>query len=93
MVVETNWPVVCDTTDTPLSEPTIPADIEGQIIWTEVIFAVLNSVNLNYGDKALGIVYWEPGWMGNAALGSACAVRSFPFLGRPVLLTDFIFGF
>lgn len=74
MVVETDWPAVCNTTETPLSEPTIPADIEGQIIWTEDIFAVLNNVNLNCGDKALGIVYWEPGWIGNAALGSACAV-------------------
>lgn len=74
MVVETDWPAVCNTTETPLSEPTIPADVEGQQIWTEEIFDVLNNVNLDYGSKALGIVYWEPGWIGNAALGSGCAV-------------------
>ncbi|KIJ66964.1 glycoside hydrolase family 53 protein [Hydnomerulius pinastri MD-312] len=73
MVVETDWPAVCNTTATPLSEPTIPVDIEGQTIWTEEIFDVLNNVNLDYGNKALGIVYWEPGWVGNAALGSGCA--------------------
>ncbi|KAH7906893.1 glycoside hydrolase family 53 protein [Hygrophoropsis aurantiaca] len=73
MVVETDWPAVCNTTETPLSEPTIPADIEGQSIWTDDIFSVLNGINLDYGDKAIGIVYWEPGWIGNAALGSGCA--------------------
>ncbi|KAF8554605.1 hypothetical protein OG21DRAFT_1508724 [Imleria badia] len=73
MIVETDWPAVCNTTATPLSESTVPAGIEGHIIWTEDISAVLNNVNLDYGDKALGIVYWEPGWIGNPALGSACA--------------------
>ena len=93
MVVETDWPVVCNTKATPLSEPTIPVGIKGQIIWTEDICAVLNNVNLDYCDKALGIVYWEPGWIGNAALGSACTVRSFPSLRPSVLLIDFMLGF
>ncbi|KAI9567399.1 glycoside hydrolase family 53 protein [Boletus coccyginus] len=73
MIVETDWPAVCNTRATPLSEPTIPVNSEGQIIWVEDISAVLNNMNIDCGDKALGIVYWEPGWIGNAALGSPCA--------------------
>lgn len=90
MIVETDWPVVCNTEATPLSEPTIPVNTEGQIIWVEDISAVLNNMNIDCGDKALGIVYWEPGWIGNAALGSACAVRSFLPL-KPCKLSDHLF--
>lgn len=93
MIVETDWPVACNTEATPLSEPAIPVNVEGQIIWTEGIFAVLNNLNLDCGDKALGIVYWEPGWIGNAALGSPCTVRCFPYLEPSILPTDFTLGF
>ncbi|KAF8554604.1 glycoside hydrolase family 53 protein [Imleria badia] len=72
MLVETGWPASCDTTATLLSEPTIPADIKGQITWIEEIAAILNSVNLQYSDKALGIVYWEAGWTANPTLDSPC---------------------
>ncbi|KAH0833046.1 hypothetical protein J3R83DRAFT_12037 [Lanmaoa asiatica] len=90
LVIETDWPAICNTTVTPLSEPTIPADVEGQITWNEDIAAVLNNVNLhNYCDKALGIVYWEPAWIGNAGLGSACDVGSFQFLEPAGFLTTF----
>lgn len=79
MIVETGWPAVCDTAATPLSEPSIPIDPKGQLAWTKGILDILNDVNLAYGHKALGIVYWEPGWIGNAALASGCAVRFFPY--------------
>jgi len=92
MIVETDWPAVCDTRATPLSEPTIPVNIEGQIIWANDISAVLNNVNIDYCDKALGIVYWEPGWIRNAGLGSACAVRSFLSLKPVNFLTIFHVG-
>ncbi|EGO03843.1 glycoside hydrolase family 53 protein [Serpula lacrymans var. lacrymans S7.3] len=73
MVVETDWPAVCNTTATPLSEPTIPVSVAGQEYWVQDINDVLDGINLLYPDKAIGIVYWEPGWIGNAALGSGCA--------------------
>ncbi|KAN0092978.1 glycoside hydrolase family 53 protein [Tylopilus felleus] len=73
MVAETGWPVVCNTEAVPLSEPSIPVGVQGQITWIEDVVAVLNSVNHIHGNKALGIVYWEPGWTTNSALGSLCA--------------------
>ncbi|KAF8440393.1 glycoside hydrolase family 53 protein [Boletus edulis BED1] len=73
IIVETGWPAVCDTGTTQLSEPAIPVGVKGQISWIEDIVAILNSVNLDHGGKALGIVYFEPGWVGNAALGSGCS--------------------
>lgn len=80
MIVETNWPAVCDTQAAPLSEPTIPVSVEGQITWTKDIVTVLNKVNLDYHNKSLGIIYWEPGWIGNPALGSFCAVCFFLYI-------------
>ncbi|KAG6372933.1 hypothetical protein JVT61DRAFT_6969 [Boletus reticuloceps] len=80
MIIETGWPAVCDTRTTPLSEPAIPVGIKGKISWIEDIVAVLNSVNLNHDGKALVVVHFEPGWVGNAALSSGCGVRSFLFL-------------
>ena len=70
MVVETDWPVSCSGTS--LSEPSIPVSIQGQQTWVEDIRNVLQG----FGNSALGICYWEPGWVGSAALGSSCAVNS-----------------
>ncbi|KAH0833076.1 hypothetical protein J3R83DRAFT_12068 [Lanmaoa asiatica] len=86
MIVETDWPAVCDTRATQLSEPSIPVGTRGQITWTEDIAAVLNK----YGSNGLGILYWEPGWIGNGALGSGCAVRSFLSLEPAEFLTTFV---
>ncbi|KDQ58683.1 glycoside hydrolase family 53 protein [Jaapia argillacea MUCL 33604] len=72
MVVETDWPANC--TGTALSEPTVPISIQGQETWVSDIRNVLLEVDsISPVAKALGICYWEPGWIGNAALGSSCA--------------------
>lgn len=90
MVAETGWPVVCNTEAVPLSEPSIPVGVQGQITWIEDVVAVLNSVNHIHGNKALGIVYWEPGWTTNSALGSLCAVGAFPCL-EPASFADTLY--
>ncbi|TRM64900.1 glycoside hydrolase family 53 protein [Schizophyllum amplum] len=64
MVVETDWPTQCSGVD--MSEPSIPISAAGQESWVSSIREVLEDVG------GTGIVYWEPGWIGNAGLGSAC---------------------
>ncbi|KZT28117.1 glycoside hydrolase family 53 protein [Neolentinus lepideus HHB14362 ss-1] len=66
MVVETDWPEACSSTS--LSEPSIPVSVSGQQTWVAGIRNVLQEVG-----GGLGICYWEPGWIGNAALGSSCS--------------------
>lgn len=68
VVAETDWPAVCENVT--LSEPSIPVSAPGQEEWTGDIRDVLDSLP---GGKGQGIYYWEPGWIGNAALGSSCA--------------------
>jgi len=70
MVVETNWPVVCP--DVNLSNKSIPISAAGQLKWVAGIKNVIEGLS---GGHGLGILYWEPGWVGNAGLGSSCAVR------------------
>lgn len=67
MVVETNWPYSCPGVT--LSDAAIPVSAAGQSEWAGDIETTLGSV-----PGALGICYWEPGWVGNADLGSSCAV-------------------
>lgn len=69
MVVETDWPTSCAGVS--LSEPSVPISAAGQSTWVADIRNVLSSLS---GGHGLGIVYWEPGWIGNANLGSSCAV-------------------
>ncbi|TFK49440.1 arabinogalactan endo-1,4-beta-galactosidase [Heliocybe sulcata] len=66
MVVETDWPEACSGTT--MSEPSIPISVTGQQTWVSDIRSTLGKVS-----GALGICYWEPGWIGNAALGSSCS--------------------
>ncbi|KAF5310556.1 hypothetical protein D9619_007865 [Psilocybe cf. subviscida] len=68
MVVETDWPAVCSGVS--LSEPSIPASAAGQTTFVAKIRDVVSSLS---GGHGLGIIYWEPGWVGNANLGSPCA--------------------
>ncbi|GBE79893.1 Probable arabinogalactan endo-beta-1,4-galactanase [Sparassis crispa] len=68
VVAETDWPVVCPNVT--LSEPGVPVSVLGQEIWSNDIEDVLLSLPNGLGQ---GIFYWEPGWIGNAALGSGCA--------------------
>jgi len=66
MVVETDWPEACS--GVALSE-SIPASTTGQQTWVLDIRNVLSGLS---GGHGIGIAYWEPGWIGNAGLGSAC---------------------
>jgi len=68
VVAETDWPVSCPGTS--LTEPSIPVSVAGQQIWISDIKNVLISLPNGLGQ---GIFYWEPGWVGSASLGSACA--------------------
>ncbi|PPQ92270.1 hypothetical protein CVT25_008578 [Psilocybe cyanescens] len=68
MVVETDWPTSCS--GVALSEPSVPISAAGQSTWVADIRNVLSGLS---GGHGLGIVYWEPGWVGNANLGSSCA--------------------
>ncbi|KAF9263361.1 arabinogalactan endo-1,4-beta-galactosidase [Marasmius fiardii PR-910] len=68
MIVETDWPVSCPGVT--MSEPSIPISADGQTSWVSKIRDVVASLP---GGHGLGIVYWEPAWIGNANLGSSCA--------------------
>ncbi|KAI3618785.1 arabinogalactan endo--beta-galactosidase [Moniliophthora roreri] len=68
MVVETDWAVSCPGVT--MSETSIPVTAAGQVTWVSGIRDVLASLS---GGHGLGIVYWEPQWVGNANLGSSCA--------------------
>ncbi|KAF7973600.1 hypothetical protein HWV62_14760 [Athelia sp. TMB] len=66
MVVETDWPYSCS--GVALSDTAVPISAAGQSTWVGDIKTTLGAVT-----GALGICYWEPGWIGNANLGSSCA--------------------
>ncbi|KAI0660764.1 arabinogalactan endo-1,4-beta-galactosidase [Cubamyces menziesii] len=68
VVAETDWPVSCSGVH--LTEPSIAVSTSGQETWVNDIKNILASLPNGRGQ---GIFYWEPGWVGSAALGSACA--------------------
>ncbi|KZT05654.1 glycoside hydrolase family 53 protein [Laetiporus sulphureus 93-53] len=68
VVAETDWPVSCPGVN--LSDTSIPISVAGQAEWVADIRSVLESLPDSMGQ---GIYYWEPGWVGNAALGSSCS--------------------
>ncbi|KAJ7707125.1 arabinogalactan endo-1,4-beta-galactosidase [Mycena metata] len=68
MVVETDWPESCS--GVALSQPAIAISAAGQQSWVLGIRNVLSALS---GGHGIGIVFWEPAWIGNAGLGSACA--------------------
>ena len=88
VVAETDWPVTCS--GVALTEPSIPVSVQGQEEWTGDIKSVLTSLpnglgqgicehleafaGLARGGLTRIVDYWEPGWVGNAALGSSCSV-------------------
>lgn len=74
MVVETDWPAACS--GVALSDTAISVSPQGQSTWVSGIRTVLQALS---GGHGVGIVYWEPGWVGNAGLGSSCAVRNSEF--------------
>ncbi|PMD17538.1 glycoside hydrolase family 53 protein [Hyaloscypha hepaticicola] len=71
-VVETDYPAICDGKYNPIppsSEPEIPYDVAGQTIWTDDVISVVQQVPYGLGR---GVHYWEPAWLNNTSLGSAC---------------------
>jgi len=69
MIVETDWPVSCSGVT--MSEKSVPISAAGQSQWVADIRDTISGLP---GGHGLGIVYWEPGWIGNANLGSGCSV-------------------
>ncbi|KAK0226081.1 glycoside hydrolase family 53 protein [Armillaria fumosa] len=67
MIVETDWPVQCSGVS--LTE-NIAVSVQGQETWMSDLENILNGLS---GGHGIGIFYWEPGWIGNAGLGSSCA--------------------
>ncbi|RAK88164.1 arabinogalactan endo-1,4-beta-galactosidase A [Aspergillus costaricaensis CBS 115574] len=70
VVVETNWPVSCPDPEYsfPSDLSSIPFSAAGQEEFLEKLAEVVEGVT-----DGLGIYYWEPAWIDNAALGSSCA--------------------
>jgi arabinogalactan endo-1,4-beta-galactosidase len=71
MVAETDWPATGSCPGVTLSESSIPISVAGQTQWVNDIKSVLSGLP---GGHGVGFVYWEPGWIGNAGLGSSCSV-------------------
>ncbi|KAJ9621038.1 hypothetical protein H2203_007625 [Taxawa tesnikishii (nom. ined.)] len=69
-VVETDWPAICNGTGAPeLSDTSIPISAQGQTEWVRDIVSVVKGVPNGLGQ---GVNYWEPAWLNNTGLGSAC---------------------
>ncbi|KAG6835697.1 hypothetical protein H0H93_015591, partial [Arthromyces matolae] len=68
MVVETDWPEACSGVT--LSDTAVAVSAAGQSTWVAGIRTALQALS---GSHGIGIVYWEPGWVGNAGLGSSCS--------------------
>ncbi|KAG7448735.1 endogalactanase [Guyanagaster necrorhizus] len=66
MIVETDWPYECSSVV--LSE-SISVSVSGQETWMSDIKTMLEDLS---DDHGVGLFYWEPGWIGNAGLGSSC---------------------
>jgi len=67
IVAETDWPATSCSVALSASFPDSPA---GQSQWMTGIINVLKALPKGLGQ---GFLYWEPGWIGNANLGSGCA--------------------
>lgn len=70
MIVETNWPIICTNPDYAFPPDTANIPIgpsAGQTTWIQRTAATLSGI-----PKAVGLSYWEGGWISNAVLGSSC---------------------
>lgn len=72
VIAETNWPVSCPIPaySFPGDASSIPISVAGQTTWMKDVAAVVAAVS---GSLGQGLFYWEPGFLGNANLGSSCA--------------------
>ena len=72
IVVETDYPVLCNGEYEPIpdfSEPQIPISVQGQLDWVGGTIQTVRNVRDGLGQ---GMFYWEPAWLNNTDLGSAC---------------------
>ncbi|KUI67913.1 Arabinogalactan endo-beta-1,4-galactanase [Cytospora mali] len=69
VVAETNWPTSCShpAYTFPSDTTSIPFSAAGQSTWLKDVASIVDNV-----DNGLGLFYWEPAWLNNAALGSSC---------------------
>lgn len=69
VVAETNWPTSCPSPEYsfPSDTTSIPYSAAGQSTWLEDVAEVVEAVG------GVGLFYWEPAWIDNAALGSSCS--------------------
>lgn len=69
-VAETNWPTSCSKPAYKFPSDTtyIPFSAAGQAEWIEAVAKIVAGTK-----NGVGLFYWEPGYIGNAALGSSCS--------------------
>jgi len=72
VIAETDWPVSCPSPaySFPSDASSIPKSVAGQTTWMKNVAGVVAGVSNSLG---VGLFYWEPGFLGNANLGSSCA--------------------
>ncbi|TGO32060.1 hypothetical protein BHYA_0359g00050 [Botrytis hyacinthi] len=70
VVAETNWPFACPSPAFafPSDATSIPFSAAGQTTWIKDVAAIVAGVS-----GGVGLFYWEPAWINNAALGSSCS--------------------
>lgn len=70
VVAETNWPAACPSPQYKFPSDTtyIPFSAQGQSTWLKAVAKIVAGVK-----GGVGLFYWEPGFLGNAPLGSSCA--------------------
>lgn len=71
-VVETDYPAICNGQWNPIpdsSEPGIPYSEAGQVEWMADVIELVKEIPDGLGQ---GVWYWEPAWLNNTSLGSAC---------------------
>lgn len=69
VVAETDWPVNCPSPQYafPSDTKSIPFSDAGQTQWMQKVAAIVAGTS-----RGVGLYYWEPGFVGNAGLGSSC---------------------
>lgn len=70
VVAETDWPVSCPSPAYafPSDLTSIPFSAAGQTTFVKDVAAVVAATS-----GGAGLLYWEPAWINNAALGSSCS--------------------
>ncbi|KAH8927816.1 glycoside hydrolase family 53 protein [Atractiella rhizophila] len=89
-VVETDFPAICNGSSAPqLSEPSVPVSADGQKQWVKKIYQIVRGLPNGLGQ---GVHYWEPTWLNNTGLGSACQ-DAILFVGDWSTWPDYVIGY